>query len=120
MEHTQLSPQFAVSPQIREHQIDAIAAAGFAGIINNRPDDEEAGQPKSAELETAAKRQGLWYLHIPVLPAGATEADAHALATAIREHKGPILAFCRTGTRSTNLWKAVQQMSTGSSPRRCG
>jgi uncharacterized protein (TIGR01244 family) len=111
MEITRLSPQFAVSAQIQPRQYGEIALAGFTGIINNRPDGEEVGQPRSADLEATAKQHGLWYLHIPVMPTGPTDADAGRLAAALRSNTGPVLAFCRTGTRSTNLWKAVQQMS---------
>jgi len=111
MKFTTLDPQFAVSPQIQVSDIGEIAALGFTGIINNRPDGEEIGQPTSSELEAEANRNGLWFLHIPVMPGVLTDEDVHRLNTALRNSEGLILAFCRSGTRSTNLWKAAQRIT---------
>jgi len=111
MNLTQLSPQISVRPQLLPHEIADVAAAGFKGIINNRPDGEAPDQPHSDELETEAKRQGLAYWHIPVIPGQATEQDARAFAAALEAADGPVVAFCRTGNRSSGLWKMTQQTS---------
>lgn len=111
MNLTQLSPRLWVGPQLLPHEVADLAAAGFKSIINNRPDGEAAHQPSSEELEAEAKRQGLAYWHIPVVPGQATEKDARAFAAALEAAKGPILAFCRTGNRSSGLWKLTQQAS---------
>lgn len=111
MELTQLSPHFAVSPQIQPHEVAKISAAGFKAIINNRPDGEEPDQPTSADIEAEAKRQGLAYWHIPVAPGQATQKDADAFAAAVWGTGGPVVAFCRTGNRSTSLWRMSQQAS---------
>ena len=91
-----------VSPiQIVPSDIPGLAAAGIRLIVNNRPDGEEPGQPTSGEIEAAALAAGLDYRHIPVaggFPPGTVEAMARAL------EQGPVLAFCRSGTRSTFLW----------------
>ena len=105
MEVTTLSDQISVRPQILPHQVADVAAAGFKGIINNRPDGETPDQPSSTELEAEARRRGLAYWHIPVVPGQAAEKDARAFAAALREAEGPVIAFCRTGNRSTGLWK---------------
>ncbi len=110
MNLTQLSPELSVRPQILPEEISQVAAAGFKGIINNRPDAEAPDQPSSAELEAEAKRHGLAYWHIPVVPGQATEKDARAFAAALHEAGGPVVAFCRTGNRSTGLWKMTQQL----------
>ncbi|HEX2764549.1 MAG TPA: TIGR01244 family sulfur transferase [Allosphingosinicella sp.] len=90
-----------VSPQIGSEGVAAAAAAGVRTIVNNRPDGEEPGQPGSAEIEAAAAAAGLAYRHIPV--AGAFPADkVAAMVDALR--KGPVLAFCKSGTRSTYIW----------------
>ena len=104
-----LSPTFATAPQLQPADIGRLAAAGFKGIINNRPDTEEQGQPRSDEIEAEAKRHGLVYRHIPVVPGQATDADARALAAALSEADGPVVAFCRTGNRSASLWMAAHQ-----------
>ena len=110
MELTRLSDQISVRPQILPQEISELAAAGFKGIINNRPDAEAPDQPSSAELEAEAKRHGLAYWHIPVVPGQATEEDARVFAAALCEADGPVVVFCRTGNRSTGLWKMAQQL----------
>lgn len=111
MNLTQLSPQLWVGPQLLPHDLGDVAAAGFRSIINNRPDGEAPDQPRSEELETEARRQGLSYWHIPVVPGQATEKDARAFAAALEAAGGPVVAFCRTGNRSSGLWKMTQQAS---------
>lgn len=111
MDLTHLSPTFATAPQLQPGDIGPLAAAGFKGIINNRPDNEESDQPGSHELEAEARRHGLIYRHIPVVPGQATDADARAFAAALEEANGSVVAFCRTGNRAASLWKATQQAS---------
>lgn len=111
MDLNHLSPSFATAPQLQPDDVGRLAAAGFKGIINNRPDNEGPGQPGSEALEAEAKRHGLVYRHIPVVPGQATDADARAFAAALKAADGPVVAFCRTGNRAASLWKAVQQAS---------
>lgn len=73
-------------------------------IVNNRPDGEEPGQPPGAEIEAAARAAGLAYRHIPVHPGGLSRDLVQAMTEAIDEADGTVLAFCRSGTRSTYLW----------------
>lgn len=103
MELAWLSPDVAVGPQLLPNDVAKVAAAGFKGIINNRPDGEAPGQPSSAELEAQAASHGLSYAYIPVVPGQATERDSAAFAAAVRRAGGPVVAFCRTGNRSTSL-----------------
>ncbi|HEX8624863.1 MAG TPA: TIGR01244 family sulfur transferase [Allosphingosinicella sp.] len=87
--------------QLAVSDIGEAAALGIRLIVNNRPDGEEPDQPASSEIEAAARAAGLEYRHIPIaggFPPERIEAMAEAL-----EH-GPVLAFCRSGTRSTFLW----------------
>ena len=106
---TQLSTTVSVRPQLYPSEVAALAAEGFKGIINNRPDGEGPDQPKSDEIEAEAKRHGLAYWHIPVVPGQATERDARAFAKAVAQAAGPVVAFCRTGNRSAALWKMAHQ-----------
>ena len=95
--------------QIIPGDLPDLVAQGIRLVVNNRPDGEEPGQPASAEIEAAAHAAGLDYLHVPVaggFPPSAVEAMAEAL-----DH-GPVLAFCRSGTRSTFLW-ALARASRG-------
>jgi uncharacterized protein (TIGR01244 family) len=92
-----------VAGQIRAEDVADAAAAGVTLIVNNRPDGEEMGQPRSAEIEAAAEAAGLAYRHIPV-SGGVSGAQVEAMAEAFDEAGGKTLAFCRSGTRSTYLW----------------
>ena len=94
----------SVSPQIRPEDVPAIKAAGFAAIVNNRPDAEEAGQPAGDDLRAAAEAAGLGYRAIPVTHAGFSFPQVEAMREAMAAAGGPVLAYCRSGTRSCNLW----------------
>lgn len=87
--------------QLVPADIEAAAAAGVTAIVNNRPDGEEPGQPVGAEIEHAARAAGLRYHHIPVA-GGIAPGQVAAMAAALGD--GKLLAFCRSGTRSTYLW----------------
>src|SRR5579859_5636724 len=94
---------FSVAPQIAPADLAAAAAQGFTLVINNRPDGEAPDQPGSAQMEAAARAAGLDYVHIPVR-GGPTLDQVEAVQAAIAEAKGPVLAFCRSGTRSIVTW----------------
>jgi sulfide:quinone oxidoreductase len=99
-----LTPFIAVAPQLQPADMGTLAAAGFRCVINNRPDSEGEGQPLSAEMEAAAVASGLEYHHLPVIPGQISDEQVSAFTTLLGEVRGPVLAFCRTGTRSTSLW----------------
>ena len=92
-----------VSWQVDHADLPAIKAAGVAMIVNNRPDGEEPGQPAAAAIETAARAAGLDYRFIPVA-SGFSADQVDAMTEALDAAEGPVLAFCRSGTRSTFLW----------------
>jgi len=104
MAHKTLAPGISVTTQMSPAEIDAAAAAGFRTIINNRPDGEEPGQPSSAALEARAHAAGLSYVHLPVAPGQYDEPSIAAFREALGSLPGPLLAFCKTGTRATSLW----------------
>jgi uncharacterized protein (TIGR01244 family) len=99
----QLDESTFVAGQIWPEDIIAAAAEGVTMIVNNRPDFEEGGQPEGAEIEAAALAAGLAYRFIPV-SSGISEAEVTAMADALGAAEGKVLAFCRSGTRSTMLW----------------
>lgn len=105
----------AVAPQIGAAEVLAIAKAGYAEIVNNRPDDEEPGQPTGAEIAAAAAHAGIAYRAIPVTHAGFSSAQVEAMAQALTAARGPVLAFCRSGTRSAHLW-ALARARMGDDP----
>ncbi len=96
-----VSDEFWVAPQISVNDIDAAVAMGVKLIINNRPDGEAPGQPKSADIEAAAKAAGIAFVHIPVDRTGISPHHTTAFESAMNDAEdGPVLAFCRSGTRS--------------------
>ena len=110
-----IDDRISVAPQILPEDVSDIAALGFVAIVNNRPDDEEGGQPAGDAIAAAAEAAGLSYTAIPVPPGGYTQQQVEAMAAAMAETDGPVLAYCRSGTRSCNLW-ALAAASTGGDP----
>ena len=99
-----LNDRVAVAPQIHADDLPAIAAAGYVAVINNRPDGEEPGQPAGAAIRAAAEAAGLSYHEVPVGQMGIGPAQLDAMTAALAQADGPVLAYCRSGTRSCNLW----------------
>jgi uncharacterized protein (TIGR01244 family) len=110
-----LTENVLVSPQLALEDVAAAAASGVAMIINNRPDGEEPDAPQSADIAAAAAAAGLNYVEIPVGHAGFSEPQVDAMIAALEQAEGPILAYCRSGTRSTLLW-ALAQAKQGEDP----
>ena len=106
-----LTDSFAAAPQITLDDVAAIKAAGFGFIVNNRPDGESADQTAGDDIEAAALEAGLGYCAIPIDQSGFTVEQVAALS-ALMVSPRPILAYCRSGTRSTNLW-ALASASRG-------
>ena len=110
-----LTSDIIVSPQIG---VDAVAEAkdlGVALIINNRPEGESEDQIPGAAIEAAARAAGLDYVAIPITHSGFSEPQVNAMAEALAGAKGKVLAYCRSGTRSTLLW-ALAESAQGGDP----
>ena len=97
----QLTDQVYAAPQIGLGEVAEAASAGFGLIINNRPEDESDDQIPGAEIEAEAKAAGLAYVAIPVTHAGFSQPQIAAMAAALASTDKPVLAYCRSGTRST-------------------
>jgi sulfide:quinone oxidoreductase len=109
MDIRRVTPDLAVSPQIAPEEIEAVKAAGFASIVCNRPDGESFDQPTFAEVEAAAQAAGLATLFLPVAGGGMTQAHVDAMEKAWPDLPKPVLAYCRSGTRSITLWALSQR-----------
>lgn len=105
-----VTDSLSVSPQVTEADMARAAAEGFALVINNRPDGEDPSQPSSAAIESAARAAGLDYLYVPVR-GGPTPDQVEAVRAAVEQAKGPVLAFCRSGTRSIVTWSLGQALA---------
>jgi sulfide:quinone oxidoreductase len=104
-----ITEEFSFTQQIEDTEIEAIAGLGFKTIINNRPDNEQSGQPLSNTLEAAAKKANIDYHHIPVIPGRATKDDVDRFKKVLSESDGPVLAFCKSGMRAKSLHSACQK-----------
>lgn len=104
----QLSADVCVAAQLTPAHMAAAAQSGFRSVVNNRPDMEGGpDQPTSAALAEAAAASGLRYEHLPVNPGAHSPEDIARFAALLAALPKPVLAFCRTGTRSGNLYRAA-------------
>ncbi len=103
-----LDETISVSPQISVSDLQSAAAQGVKAVINNRPDEEEAGQITSKELKLHAEALGMRYSHIPITLPNISQLQIDEMVIALSRSGGPVLAFCRSGTRSTFLWALAQ------------
>ncbi|WP_068076127.1 TIGR01244 family sulfur transferase [Novosphingobium lentum] len=104
------------SPQIEVADVAEAKALGVGLIVNNRPEGESADQTPGDAIEAAARAAGIAYVAIPVTHAGFSASQLNALRTAMdAAGAAPVLAYCRSGTRSTLLW-ALTEAQAGRSP----
>lgn len=101
MQLTKASDDLAITGQITANDIANLAGAGFKSVICNRPDHEEPGQPTFDEIAAAAVEHGLEIRHQPVRDIAAS--DAAEFGAIYAELPKPVLAYCRSGARCTNL-----------------
>ena len=111
----QLTDSVFASPQITTQDIVHAKELGVTLIVNNRPDGEDTSAPQSDEIESAARDAGLHFVSIPVSHAGFSLPQVDAMAEALRDADGKVLAYCRSGTRSTLLW-AMARAKLGDKP----
>lgn len=103
-----LDHQVAVAGQLQPEDMPAVAAAGYAAVVNNRPDREALlGQPRTAVLAAAAAAAGLRFLDLPFSGPNASPEQVRALAGLLAANDGKVVAFCKSGMRSALLWAAA-------------
>ena len=93
----------SVAGQLEISDLAQVASDGFRVVVNNRPDGEAPDQPEGSAIQQATEAAGLRYVSIPVA-GGFSMPQVEAMAQALESAEGPVLAFCRSGTRSTMLW----------------
>lgn len=108
----QLTPRVFASPQITLAELDQAAAQGIGLVINNRPEGESDDQTPGADIAAACAARGIGYVAIPVTHAGFSQPQVTAMRDALASTEAPVLAYCRSGTRSTLLW-ALAEASRG-------
>ena len=108
----QVNSVFSVAGQLTADDITAVVEQGFAALINNRPDGEGgSAQALNSDIEQAALAAGLHYVYLPVIAGAITPAQALAMREALAIAPAPVLAFCRSGTRSAQLYKLAEMAS---------
>jgi uncharacterized protein (TIGR01244 family) len=106
--HRPLTDDVSVAPQLTPDAMAEAARIGFRSVINNRPDFEHGPQqPTNASIEAAARAAGLEYRFLPVDGGYQSPQEITAFAQLLNELPRPILAFCRSGARSTRLYVAA-------------
>lgn len=104
----QLTPGFAVAGQLAEADFAELAALGFRSILANRPDGEDPAQVSASRSRELAEMAGMAFQFLPLHMVDVLEpGTADATRAALNAMPGPILAFCRSGTRSAIAWAAA-------------
>lgn len=101
----QLAPDVYVTGQIFEHDLTTASKQGIRTVVNNRPDYETAGQPLSADLQRAAEDLGIKFVYYPVVSGRITADNVKEFSELRDQLERPMLIFCRSGARSTQLWE---------------
>jgi sulfide:quinone oxidoreductase len=104
----QIVPEFHVCGPLDDASLAQAASAGYRAIVCARPDGEEPGQLPASEVATLAEALGMTFVHIPVTPGTYADADVAAMRTMLDRLPGPVLGYCRTGTRAATLWALAQ------------
>lgn len=107
-----VTDDFSVAPQLQVTDILGAKLAGFKTIICNRPDYESGPeQPTIAEMQKETESLGLSFLVLPFsgMPTAEIAGQQGALIEAASK---PVLAYCRSGTRSITAW-AMSQAGQG-------
>lgn len=111
MDIRQITEGYAVSPQIDPADAPAIRAAGFTVVIDNRPDGEIAPHLHTEAMRAAVQAEGMTFIANPVIGGALTEDNVVIQGAAIAAARGPVLAYCASGNRSSVVW-ALSQAGT--------
>lgn len=111
MDLRRITSDLSVSPQIDPDDFAALAEDGFRAVIDNRPDAEIDATLNSARMAEHAAAQGLAFHYLPVVPGQLTPETVRQFSAILDAAQGPVLAYCRSGTRSTTVWALAQSGS---------
>lgn len=108
MDIRKIDDSISVAPQIEPSELAEAARLGFQAVICNRPDGEAPGQPDHQVMADAARAAGLEFRYLPLAPGQLTPQLIEDFGAALADMPGPVLAYCRSGTRSATLWALSQ------------
>ena len=100
-----LTDTCSVAGQIQPDDIAALRQSGFEAIVCNRPDGEDRAQPTAADIGAACDEHGMAFYHLPISDAGISTAMVEEFLRIVANSNGPVLAYCRSGQRSSVLWQ---------------
>ena len=109
MTFAKLSDDYSVATQIAPADVEYFVREGYAAVICNRPDGEDAGQPGSDSIREACEQQGIEFHMIPVQGRMISPETVHQFQAVMAGATGPVLGYCRSGTRSAILWQMASQ-----------
>ena len=109
MNFARLSDHYSVAPQIKPSDIKFFAEQGFTIVICNRPDGEDPGQPTADSIRAACEEQGIAFHMIPMSGRWVSEDTVDRFLAVMQQADGPVLGYCRSGTRSAILWQMASQ-----------
>lgn len=105
-----INDEYSVSGQITVEDLDEVKALGFKSIVCHRPDHEAPDQPEFATIAARAKELGIDMAHVPVGSMGVTADAVRDMVDALDELPRPMLGYCRSGARSTNIYAQTQHI----------
>ncbi len=102
-----------VAGQLKETDFEKIKSAGVTTVINNRPDNEEAGQLSADDAAEIAHQLGIDYHYLPMANGQAMPENLVSdFKSIVEQSNGKVLAHCRSGMRSSFIW-ALGQIADG-------
>ena len=108
LEIVNVTPEIAIGPQLSIEDFEFLQAAGFASVLNARPDDEIGTYLPAHDAQRFARANGLAYAHCPCENPAIFEPEViDSYERALAELPKPIFAHCKTGTRAVILWALV-------------
>lgn len=112
MKLQKLNQDIFIADQIILSDLEQFYHLGIKTVINNRP-DKEINSPLSVEVAQRSKELGLNYYYLPIIPGEYLIENITALTAIVATLNSPMVAYCRSGNRSTNLWGLSQKKLLG-------
>ncbi|MGI9236193.1 MAG: TIGR01244 family sulfur transferase [Woeseiaceae bacterium] len=100
-----LTETCSVAGQIQPSEVETFRQSGFATIVCNRPDNEDFGQPTAADVKAECDNHGVAFHHLPISNVGISAEMVRQFQAIVADSDGPVLAYCRSGQRSSVLWQ---------------
>jgi len=108
-----LVPGIWISEQVQLDDIGKLKQQGFAAIIDLRPDGEQDGQSRSAEVEQAAAANGMTFAFVPVPHGDIPDSQVDSLALSLDFAQKPVVLYCRSGRRAARTWALSEASRPG-------